>query len=151
MVSGETTLILHIKTYQLQLQKTIVFVKPKCQQYTLLNKMLSNSSKVLIVHISFTAVINNGGIGKGITGIRKAPRGIIFTFCNLQKTIVCKVKMLPSYTSLLKKLSNFPNALTGTKFLLLYQRTEASGKALRRMIFTICNLLYDEKKVSCLV
>ena len=28
--------------------------------------MLSNFSKVWTVHISFTAVINNGGIGKGI-------------------------------------------------------------------------------------
>ena len=58
-------------------------VKPKYQQYTSLNKMLSNFSKVLMAHISFTAVINNGGIGKGIGGIRKAPRRIIFTFCNL--------------------------------------------------------------------
>mgnify|MGYP006963818177 FL=1 len=54
-------------------------VKPKCQQYTSLHEMLSNFSKVLIVQISFTAVINNGSIG----GIRKAPRRIIFTFCDL--------------------------------------------------------------------
>ena len=54
-------------------------VKPKCQQYTSLHEMLSNFSKVLIVQISFTAVINNGGIG----GIRKAPRRIIFTFFDL--------------------------------------------------------------------
>ena len=46
-------------------------VKPKCQQHTSLNKMLSNFSKVLMAHISFTAVINNGGIGKGIGGIWK--------------------------------------------------------------------------------
>ena len=46
-------------------------VKPKYQQYTSLNKMLSNFSKVLMAHISFTAVINNRGIGKGIGGIRK--------------------------------------------------------------------------------
>ena len=58
-------------------------VKPKYQQYSSLHKMLSNFSKVLMAHISFTAVINNGGIGKGIGGIRKAPRRIIFTFCNL--------------------------------------------------------------------
>ena len=49
------------------------------QQYTSLHEMLSNFSKVLIVQISFTAVINNGSIG----GIRKAPRRIIFTFCDL--------------------------------------------------------------------
>ena len=36
--------------------------------------MLSNSSKVLKAHISFTAVINNGGIGKGIGGIRKSTK-----------------------------------------------------------------------------
>ena len=46
-------------------------VKTNYQQYTSLNKMLSNFSKVLMAHISFTAVINNGGIGKGIGGIWK--------------------------------------------------------------------------------
>ena len=49
-------------------------IKPKYQQYTSLNKMLSNFSKVLMAHISFTAVINNGGIGKGIGGIRKGTK-----------------------------------------------------------------------------
>ena len=33
--------------------------------------MFSNFSKVLIVHISFTVVIKNGGTGKGIGDIRK--------------------------------------------------------------------------------
>ena len=71
VVSGETTYeILHIETYQLK-NGEIGVVKPKCQQETSLNKMLSNFSKVLIAQISFTAVINNGGIGKGIGGIRK--------------------------------------------------------------------------------
>ena len=37
-------------------------VKPKCRQFTSLNKMLSNFSKVLIVHISYTALIKNEGI-----------------------------------------------------------------------------------------
>ena len=45
-------------------------LKPKCQQYTSLNKMLRNFSKVLMAHISFTAVINNRGIG----GIRKGTK-----------------------------------------------------------------------------
>ena len=45
-------------------------VKPKYEQYTSLNEMLSNFSKVLMAHISFNAVINNGGIGKGIGGIK---------------------------------------------------------------------------------
>ena len=49
-------------------------VKPKYIYYTSLNKMLSNFSKVLMAHISFTAVINNGGIGKGIGGIRKGTK-----------------------------------------------------------------------------
>ena len=49
-------------------------VMPKYQQYTSLNKMVSNSSKVFMAHISFTAVINNGGIGKGIGGIRKGTK-----------------------------------------------------------------------------
>ena len=33
--------------------------------------MLRNFSKVLMAHISSTAVLNNGGIGKGIGSIRK--------------------------------------------------------------------------------
>ena len=49
-------------------------VMPKYQQYTSLNKMLSNFSKVFMAHISFTAVINNGGIGKGIGGIQKGTK-----------------------------------------------------------------------------
>ena len=48
--------------------------EPKYQQYTSLNKMLSNFSKVLMAHISFTAVINNRGIGKGIGGIWKGTK-----------------------------------------------------------------------------
>ena len=34
-------------------------LKPKCHQYTSLNKMLSNFSKVLMAHISFTAILCN--------------------------------------------------------------------------------------------
>ena len=53
-------------------------VKPKCLQYTSLNNLLSNFSKVLMARISFNAVINNGGIGKGIGkgigGIRKGTK-----------------------------------------------------------------------------
>ena len=60
-------------------------VKPKYQQYTSLNNMLSNFSKVLMAHISFTAVINNGGIGKGIGGIRKGTEKELYlrfvTYC----------------------------------------------------------------------
>ena len=36
--------------------------------------MLSNFSKVFVAHISFTAVINIRGIGKGIGGIRKGTK-----------------------------------------------------------------------------
>ena len=46
-------------------------VMPKYQQYTSLNKMLSNFSKVFMAHISFTAVINNGGIGGIRNGTKK--------------------------------------------------------------------------------
>ena len=49
-------------------------VMPKYQQNTSLNEILSNFSKVFMAHISFTAVINNGGIGKGIGGIRKGTK-----------------------------------------------------------------------------
>ena len=49
-------------------------VMPKYQQYTSLNEMLSNFSKVFMAHISFTAVINIGGIGKGIVGIRNGTK-----------------------------------------------------------------------------
>ena len=41
--------------------------------------MLSNFSKVLIIHISYTALIHN----EGISGIREVPRRIKFTFYNL--------------------------------------------------------------------
>ena len=47
--------------------------------------MLSNFSKVSIIHISFTAVINNGGIGKGIGGIQKGTKN--YTFCNLLRDV----------------------------------------------------------------
>ena len=53
---------------------------------------------------------------KALVAFGKALRRIIFTFCNLQKESCGKAKMLPGYTSLLKKLSNFPHALTGTIF-----------------------------------
>ena len=83
--------------------------------------MLGNFSKVLMAHISFTAVLNNGGIGKGIGGIQKSTkRNLYLRFVTCKKQSCCKAKMLPGYTSLLKKLSNFPNALTGTTFLLLH-------------------------------
>ena len=36
--------------------------------------MLSKFSKVLMAHISFTAVSNNGSIGKGIGGIQKGTK-----------------------------------------------------------------------------
>ena len=49
-------------------------VKPKYQRYTSLNKMLGNFLKVLMAHISFTAVINNEGIGKVIDDIRKGTK-----------------------------------------------------------------------------
>ena len=83
--------------------------------------MLGNFSKVLMAHISFTAVLNNGGIRKGIGGIQKSTkRNLYLRFVTCKKQSCCKAKMLPGYTSLLKKLSNFPNTLTGTIFLLLY-------------------------------
>ena len=41
-----------------------------------------------MAHISFIAVLNNGGIGKALEAFGKALRKIIFTFCNLPKTIV---------------------------------------------------------------
>ena len=64
-------------------------IKPKYQQYTSLNKMLSNFSKVLMAHISFTAVFYTMEASeKASVAFGKAPRRIIFTFCNLQKTIV---------------------------------------------------------------
>ena len=36
-----------------------------------------------MVHISFTALMNN----EGINGIREAPRRIKFTFCNLLRDV----------------------------------------------------------------
>ena len=55
---------------------------------------------------------------KASVAFGKAPRRIL-RFVTCRKQSCCKAKMLPSYTSLLKKLRNFPNALTGTMFLLL--------------------------------
>ena len=70
VVSDETNLILHI--IWVMVAENSGVVKPKYQQYTSLNKMWSNFSKVLMAHIFFTAVIiYNRGIGKGIDGIRK--------------------------------------------------------------------------------
>ena len=79
--------------------------------------MLSNFSKVFMTHISFTAVLNNGGIG---WHSEKHQEELYLRFVTCKKESCCKAKMLPGYTSLLKKLSNFPNALTGIIFLLLY-------------------------------
>ena len=45
--------------------------------------MLSNFSKVLIVHMSYTALIHN----EGISGIREVPRRIKFTFHNLLRDV----------------------------------------------------------------
>ena len=73
VASGETNLILHMETSDIVAENNCV-VKPKYQQYTSLNKLLSNFSKVLMAHISFTAVLNNGGIGKGIGGIRNGTK-----------------------------------------------------------------------------
>ena len=72
-------------------------VKPKCQQYPSLNEMWSNFSKVLTVHISFTAVINNGDrkAGKALVASGIAPKRIIFTFCNLLCDKEKKLKLWP--------------------------------------------------------
>ena len=45
--------------------------------------MFNNFSKVLIVDISYTALINN----EGISGIREAPKRIKFTFSNLLRDV----------------------------------------------------------------
>ena len=70
VVSGETS----YRDISVIVAENNSVVKPKYQQYTSLNKMLSNFSKVLMAHISFTAVLNNGGMGKGISGIRKGTK-----------------------------------------------------------------------------
>ena len=56
---------------------------------------------------------------KALVAFGKAPRGI-YIYVTCKKQSCCKAKMLPGITSLLKKLSNFLNALTGKIFLLLY-------------------------------
>ena len=65
-------------------------VKPKCRQFTSLNKILNNFSKVLIVDISYTALINN----EGISGIQEAPKIIEFTFSNLLRDVRDEKKSL---------------------------------------------------------
>ena len=51
VVSGETNLLLHIETSVLVAENNSVVI-PKYQQYTSLNKMLSNFSKVFMTYIS---------------------------------------------------------------------------------------------------
>ena len=82
--------------------------------------MLSNFSKVSMTNISFTAVLNNGASEMYWWHSEKHQEEIYLRIVTCEKQSCCKDKMLPGYTSLLKKLSNFPNALTGTIFLLLY-------------------------------
>ena len=109
MVSGETTNTSYIdRSFVVSGNNRVVM--PKCKQFTSLNKMLSNFSKVLILHISFTTLINNEGIG----GIRKVPNVRLVVAENN------RVVKLKCYPSLLKKLRNFPQALTGTILLMLY-------------------------------
>ena len=45
-------------------------------------------------------------------GICKSTKTSYLCFVTCKKQLCCKDKMLPGYTSLLKKLSNFPNTLT---------------------------------------
>ena len=40
-----------------------------------------------MAHASFTAVMSNGGIRKGTVASGKAPRRIIFMFCNLLRDV----------------------------------------------------------------
>ena len=64
--------------------------------------------------------------------------------------------MFPSYTSLIKKLSNFPKALTGTIFFTAILTNGGIGKGIgdtgkgikKNDIYTLCHWLCDEKKVS---
>ena len=88
-----------------------------------------------------------GASEKASVAFGKASRRIIFTFCNLQKQSCCKAKMLPGYTSLFKKVKQFSKRFDWNNIFTAIL-TEASGKASvtlgkasRRMIFTICNLL----------
>ena len=111
--------------------------------------MLSNFLKVLIVHISFTALI----IDKGIGGIRKVPRRIKCTFCGCRKQSCCNAEMLPSYTSLIEKLSNFPQALTGAIFFNALLTNGGigkgigdTGKGIKKNDIDVYNFLCDEKK-----
>ena len=62
-----------------------------------------------------------------------------------------------SYTSLIKKLSNFPKALTSTILFIVKlinggigKASMTPGKASTRMIFTLCNLLCDERPKNVL-
>ena len=84
---------------------------------------------------------------KASVAFGKAPRRIIYTFCNLQSC--CKAKMLPNYTSLLKKFSNFPHALTGTIFLLLLTNG-GIGKAQEEWYLRYVTCCMTEKKYLAL-
>ena len=74
VASGENKLNTSYRDISVIVAENNSVAKPKYQQYTSLNKMLSNISKVLMAHMSFTAVINNGDIEKGIGGIRNGTK-----------------------------------------------------------------------------
>ena len=125
-------------------------VEPKCDQYTSLNKISLKQffRSVDGAYIFYCCSKQWRHRKRHRWHSERHQEELYLCFVTRKKQSCCKAKNLLGSTSLLKKLSSFPNALSGTIFLLLYEPTEVSGKASvtpgkvsGRMIITICNLL----------
>ena len=89
----------------------------------------AHTATVYTLHISFTTVIWSGGIGKSSVTSGKAPRRILFTFCNLQKIIVLWGRNVTKLYFANLKVKQFSKSFDWHHiFLLPNQPTEASGR-----------------------
>ena len=82
--------------------------------------MLSNFSKVLMAHIFYCCYKQWRHRKRHRWHLEWHQEELYLRLVTCKKQSCCQAKMLPDYTSLLKKLSNFSNALTEIIFLLLY-------------------------------
>ena len=92
MVSSETALILSYRDRPFIVAEYHRVVKPKCKQFTSRNQMLSNFSKVLIVHISFTTLKNNEGVRKASVAFERHQEELNLRFVIAENNRVLKPK-----------------------------------------------------------
>ena len=105
--------------------------------------MLSNFLKVLMAHISFTAVLNNGGIGKGIGGIRKGTKKnycikwvnhVDYAIFTTTFIIIITLSLLPCFISLQFFFYIFIRRLVVCRTSVLYEPT--NGLPWDRAVFS---------------